>query len=147
MVTPGRTVWILHPRGEDLPSEVAPETLQVLLIDGSWREAGRMAQTVTSWGRMVRLPAAGPTRNHLRGQENDGNYSTIESLIFLLTALGLENQATQLRLQFELHVYAGLRARGAKEKAEEFLADSPARLAFPELIQAMNERRPNYGSF
>lgn len=147
IVTPGRTLWILHPRGEAMPADVDPASLQVLLIDGNWREAGRMAQTVASWGRMVRLPAAGITRNHLRGQENDGNYSTIESLLFLLAALGLKKEEAQLRLQFELHVYAGLRARGAKEKAEAFLATSPVRAAFPALLQAMNERRPNYGTF
>jgi hypothetical protein len=34
-----------------------------------------------------------------------------------------------------LHVYAGLRARGAKAAAEEFLAASPIRAAFPELLK------------
>ena len=44
----------------------------------------------------------------------------------------------QLRLQFELHVYAGLRARGEKAAAERFLADSPVRAAFPKLLAKLN---------
>ena len=138
---PDRELWILHPRGEVLPDGAVPEKLQVLLLDGSWREAAAMTQTVGSWGRLVRLPAAGPSRNALRRQELDGNYSTIESLLFLLTALGLTAAETKLRLQFELHVYAGLRTRGAKALAEEFLATSPIRAAFPELLAQLHERR------
>jgi hypothetical protein len=60
----------------------------------------------------------------------------------LLAALGLKQAEAQLRLQFELHVYAGLRTRGAKVKAEEFLASSPIREAFPELLAQMHQRRP-----
>lgn len=140
---PGRELWILHPRGETLPENAAPENLQVLLLDGSWREAAAMAHHVGAWGRLVRLPAAGPSRNALRRQENAGNYSTIESLLFLLAALGLGETEARLRLQFELHVYAGLRTRGAKVLAEEFLATSPIRDAFPDLLAQLHERRVN----
>jgi len=45
-------------------------------------------------------------------------------------------------VQFELHVYAGLRARGRKDLAEKFLEDSPLRTVMPELIAAMNVVRP-----
>jgi len=69
-------------------------------------------------------------------------YSTIEALLFLLSALGLSHVENPLRLQFELHVYAGLRARGAKADAEAFLADSPIREAFPALLHELNQRRP-----
>src|SRR5476649_967064 len=51
---PGRELWILHPRGESLPA--CPEPVeravargampQVLLLDGSWREAARMVSGV-----------------------------------------------------------------------------------------------------
>jgi hypothetical protein len=143
IMRPGRELWILHPRGEPLPDDAAPEKLQVLLLDGSWREAAAMAQVVGSWGRLIRLPAAGASRNVLRRQENDGNYSTVESLLFLLSALGQTEAEAKLRLQFELHVYAGLRTRGAKALADEFLASSPLRAAFPELLARMHERRPN----
>ncbi|HEX2860373.1 MAG TPA: DTW domain-containing protein, partial [Lacunisphaera sp.] len=138
---PGRELWILHPRGEPLPEGANPDKLQVLLLDGSWREAGRMSQEVSSWGRLVRLPEAGPGRYHLRTHEHQGKYSTVESLLMLLESLGLGEAARQLRLQFELHVYAGLRTRGAKEKAEAFLASSPIRDAFPELLAQMHVRR------
>jgi hypothetical protein len=143
IVRPGRELWIMHPRGEPLPGDAAPEKMQVLLLDGSWREAAAMTQAVGSWGRLVRLPAAGPSRNALRRQELEGNYSTVESLLFLLAALGLGEAEARLRLQFELHVYAGLRTRGAKALADEFLATSPIRAAFPDLLARMHERRPN----
>jgi len=142
VVVPGRTLWVLHPRGEPLPVAQPPAGVQVLLLDGSWPEAARMTQTVAKWGRLVRLPMAGPSRYLLRGQQHDGNYSTIESLLFLFAALGLVREEAQLRLQFELHVYAGLRARGAKALAEKFLADSPVRTAFPELLLNLDRSRP-----
>ena len=142
IVAPGRTLWILHPRGEPLPAGAAPADLQVLLLDGSWREAAGMSQDIGSWGQLVRLPKSGPGRYQLRTYVHDGRYSTAESLLILLAALGLTQAEAQLRLQFELHVYAGLRTRGAKVKAEEFLATSPIREAFAELLAQMHERRP-----
>jgi DTW domain-containing protein YfiP len=142
---PGRELWILHPRGESLPAVARPENLQVMLLDGSWREAARMAQDVGSWGRLLRLPESGPGRYRLRTHVHDGRYSTVESLLILLAALGLTQAEERLRLQFELHVYAGLRTRGAKAKAAEFLATSPIGEAFPALLAQMHERRPRTG--
>ena len=146
VVLPGRTLWILHPRGEPLPAGVPPAEVQVLLLDASWPEAARMTLTVAPWGRLVRLPPAGPSRFRLRVQELGGNYSTVEALLFLLAGLGLTKEEAQLRLQFELHVYAGLRARGNKAAAAEYLATSPIRDAFPELLQAFDRRRPDLRS-
>ena len=146
VVRPDRELWVLHPRGEPLPADAAPEALQVLLLDGSWREAARMAQDIGSWGRLVRLPESGPGRYQLRTHVHDGRYSTVEALLIMLAALGLTQPEAQLRLQFELHVYAGLRTRGAKIKAAEFLATSPIRTAFPELLAQMHERRPRNAS-
>lgn len=139
---PGRELWILHPRGEPVPTGADPAGVQVLLLDGSWGEAARMAAHVARWGRLVRLPDAGASRNGLRRQALPGKYSTAESLLFLLAALGLAAAATQLRLQFELHVYAGLRTRGARAAAEAFLACSPIREAFPDLLGELHRRRP-----
>lgn len=141
IIRPGHNLWILHPRGEPLPVDASPAGVQILLLDGSWREAARMTQAVSSWGRLYRLPPAGGSRYGLRAQAQEGNYSTVESLQFILMALGLQPAAEQLRLQFELHVYAGLRARGAKAAAAKFLADSPIRAAFPELLRQLDERR------
>jgi len=142
IVAPDRELWILHPRGEPVPADAQPARLQVLLLDGSWREAARMAQTVTGWGRLVRLPEAGASRYHLRQQEHAGNYSTAESLLFLFAALGLTEEEAKLRRQFELHVYAGLRTRGAKAQAAAFLAESALLQHFPDLIAQLEVRRP-----
>ncbi len=79
-----------------------------------------MSQVVAPWGKLVRLPMKGPSRFRLREQQLTGNYSTIEALLFLFAALGLTKEEVQLRLQFELHVYAGLRARGSKAMASTF---------------------------
>lgn len=139
---PGRELWILHPLGEPLSAMAKTERPQVLLLDGSWREAARMMRGVERWGRLVSLPLTGPSRYLLRDQQGAGNYSTIEALLFLLGALGLKAAHAALRLQFELHVYAGLRARGEKTAAEKFLLDSPVRESFPELLAELNRPRP-----
>jgi DTW domain-containing protein YfiP len=138
----GRELWILHPQGAPPPADAKPENVQVLLLDGSWREAARMRAEIVTWGRTVSLPMAGESRYKLRGQQGPGLFSTIEALLFLLERLGLAEAHAQLRLQFELHVYAGLRARGEKSAAEDFLAESPLRAAFPELLAELDRRRP-----
>jgi hypothetical protein len=138
----GRELWVLHPQGEPPPAGAKPENVQVLLLDGSWREAARMRTEVVSWGRTVSLPMSGASRYKLRGQQGAGLFSTIEALLFLLERFGLTEAQAQLRLQFELHVYAGLRARGEKGSAEAFLAASPVRDAFPELLAELDRRRP-----
>lgn len=143
---PGRELWILHPRGEPLPADRSPAGVQVLLLDASWPEAARMTPAVARWGRLVRLPMSGRSRYRLRGQQVEGNYSTAEALIFLLTALGLPKEAAELRLQFELHVYAGLRARGGKAVAADYLSASPIREAFPDLLREFDRIRPDLRS-
>lgn len=142
VVQPGRTLWILHPLGETVPAAEAPDDLQVLLIDGSWRQARDMLLLVEPWGRRVNLPMTGESRYWLRAQQEAGRFSTIEALMFLLQALGRTTAAEAMRAQFELHVYAGLCARGKKAAAAEFLAGSPVREAFPELLARLAERRP-----
>ena len=142
LVQPERTLWILHPLGEEVPALESPASLQLLLLDGSWREAARMMHGVERWGRLVSLPMTGRSRYWLRHQQGTGKYSTVEALLFLFAALGLTAQHAQLRLQFELHVYAGLRTRGEKVAAEKFLKDSPLREALPELLRKLAEKRP-----
>lgn len=141
-------LWILHPNGESLPdpdaaAERAGKKLQVLLLDASWAQAGGMLAQVQTWGRRVRLPMAGRSRYALRAQNGDGRFSTFEALLFLLEARGENETARRLRLQFELHVYAGLCSRGRKAEAEAYLAESPAREAFPDLIAEFARKRPN----
>jgi DTW domain-containing protein len=137
-----KPVWILHPLGEPLGERTAPPGLQVLLLDGAWREATRMMRAVEGWGQRINLPMTGESRYWLRGQHSDGNYSTVEALLFLLKTLGHQNAYEHLRLQFELHVYAGLRARGEKQPAEDFLRDSPLVAAFPAILEALERKRP-----
>jgi DTW domain-containing protein YfiP len=143
---PGRELWILHPLGEPLPVAAAPATPQVLLLDGSWREAARMMRSVERWGRLVSLPMTGASRYWLRAQQNEGTFSTIEALLFLLAALGMTEAQATLRVQFELHVYAGLRARGEKALAAKFLADSPVREALPDVVAELERKRPREAS-
>ncbi len=139
---PNRTLWILHPAGELPPAGVEPDTLQVLLLDGSWPEAGRMRRSVESWGQLIRLPAdLPPSRYGLRRQPAPGMYATIEALGILLEVLGQGEAATRLRIQFELHVYAGLRSRGAAHEAAEFLAGSLLPETMPGCLRTLTERR------
>ncbi|MBI4625112.1 MAG: DTW domain-containing protein [Verrucomicrobia bacterium] len=138
----GRELWIVHPAGGPVPRGVAPEEVQVLLLDGSWREASAMAREVGSWGRSVSLPMAGESRFWLRAQQDGGRFSTVECLLFLLRSFGLERAHAELQIQFELHVYAGLRARGSKDAALEFLKNSPLPAALPELLAQFDVRRP-----
>lgn len=141
IVAPGRELWILHPLGEPLPAAAPPAGLQVLLLDGTWRQAGDMLRAVEPWGRRVCLPLTGESRYWLRTQAGEGKFCTVEALIFLLAALGLTSAHDQLRLQFELHVYAGLCSRGAKAKAAEYLAASPVRTALPGLVDELARHR------
>jgi len=144
---PGRELWILHPQGEPVerlvPRPADEPAPQVLLLDGNWAQAGEMLRTVHGWGRPVRLSQTGASRFWLRSQEHLDRFSTAEALIAVLQALGDTGAADRLRLQFELHVYATLRARGHKEAAGEYLAGSALPGAFPEFLARLHERRPN----
>lgn len=142
IVRPGKTLWILHPAGDPIPANASPVSLQVLLLDGNWQQANEMMRRTGSWGRPVCLPMSGENRYWLRTEAGAGRYCTVEALLFLLAALGLEQTHTQLRLQFELHVYAGLCSRGAKTRAAQYLATSPLRHAMPHLIDRLAQPRP-----
>lgn len=128
-----RELWILHPCGEPLPAACVPSNpslsdgIQILLLDGTWRQAGDMLRTVERLGRCVRLPAtpAEPSRYWLRDQPEPTHVSTAEALVRLLHAVGEPDAARRLRLHFELHVYATLLARGKREMAERYLGHSP----------------------
>jgi len=137
---PGREVWLLHPHGEPAP-ERSPEEVQVILLDGSWPESSGMVQEVGRWGRLVSLPMQGESRYWLRAQQDQGRFSTVEALLFVLRQLGLNDAHAALQVQFELQVYASLRARGKKQLAEEFLVTSPIAAALPEFLARLNEPR------
>ncbi len=137
VVQPGRELWILHPTGEELPAAMPPSKVQVLMLDGTWIQSTSMLRVVEPWGRRVSLPMTGESRYWLRSQAADDRFSTIEALMFLMTALGLQDERAQVELQFELHVYAGLCARGKKAEAAEYLASSPARETLKDLIPTL----------
>jgi len=130
---PGRDVWILHPHGDPLPaagdtSDAGARTApQVVLLDGTWRQAGEMLRSVEGLGRCVRLPYEGLEQGRfwLREQPGPGHVSTAEALSSVLHAVGEHDAARCLRLHFELHVYAMLLARGRREMAERYLGNSP----------------------
>lgn len=132
-LAPDRELWILHPSGDPMPAVPAAADdshragIQVLLLDGTWRQAGEMLRTVEGQGRRVRLPDAvgTPGRYWLRDQPGPGHLSTAEALIGVLHAVGDAAAARQFQLHFELHVYATLLARGKREMAERYLGHSP----------------------
>jgi len=130
---PDRELWILHTRGEPMPNDADPTRVQALLLDGSWQAVQVMLPHIEGWGRRVRLPVAAPSRYWLRDAMASERLSTIEALIVLLESFRQQDAAATLRLQFELHVYAGLLVRGKRAEALRFLEDSPVRTALPEL--------------
>ncbi|MDR0781089.1 MAG: DTW domain-containing protein [Pseudomonadales bacterium] len=146
LLLPGRDLWILHPQGQPLPPEADPAQLQVMLIDGAWTEAATMAKEVKHWGRLVSLPLTGASRFWLRAKQDAERYSTAEALLFLLKRLGLHAAEAALRAQFELLVYAALRARGRTDLAARFLENSVLNDAMPEQLAQLQARRPLEGS-
>jgi DTW domain-containing protein YfiP len=142
VIVPGRELWILHPHGRPAPASTDPASVQLVLLDGLWNEAAVMAREVNSWGRLVSLPMTGTSRYWLRAQQEGGRFSTAEALIFLLDFLGLKTQSEELRIQFELLVYATLRSRGRTDLASAFLEDSVIRQALPGFLAQLHTRRP-----
>ena len=134
---PGHEVWILHPRGEEMPARGAAPPPQVVLLDGNWRQANEMLRVVERTGRCVRLPPAGASRFWLRDQYATGHLSTAEALLRVFHALGDTRAEEQLRLHFELHVYATLRARGQRQLAEDYLQESPLGAAIPGVLERL----------
>ncbi len=138
---PGHELWVLHPRGEELPAGGGAATPQVLLLDGNWRQANHMLRAVERLGRCVRLPAGGVSRFWLRDQHATGHLSTAEALLGVMRALGDTRAADRFRLHFELHVYATLRARGQRQLAADFLRDSPLRAELPAVLERLEMPR------
>jgi DTW domain-containing protein YfiP len=143
----GREPWILHPDGDPLP---APDPAErpgqpVILLDGTWRLAGEMLRACAGLGRRVRLADAGaaPSRYWLRDQSAGDRLSTAEALLGVFSCRGEADAERGLRLHFELHVYAMLRARGRREMAERYLAHSPLLGAAPEAVSRLDARRPD----
>lgn len=146
----GRELWVLHPSGEPLPEPVAPDipvsqrSPTVLLLDGSWRQAGEMLASIHGRGRCVRLSDAAtsePSRYWLRNQARPDQLCTAEALMGVLTAVGEPEAARRLRLHFELHVYATLRVRGHRELAERYLGHSPLLSEAPDALERLHARR------
>jgi len=154
LVRCGHESWILHPRG-DPPPETGPsgKPLQVILLDGNWREAGEMTRllgdTLLQTGdrgretiRLVRVACPPRGRFWVRDQHQPGHASTAEALLVLLDLVGETMAASRLRLHFELHVWATLRARGKRALAEAFLAGSPLCDAIPAVLAALEQAGP-----
>lgn len=139
---PGRELWILHPHGRPAPSGADAAAIQIVLLDGLWNETASMARVVAPWGRLVNLPMTGTSRYWLRAQQEGGRFSTVEALMFLLAVLGLDSECEALRIQFELHVYASLRARGRTDLAAEFLAESVIGPGLAEFLAQLHTSRP-----
>jgi DTW domain-containing protein YfiP len=140
-IEPTGELWILHPSGEPLPAHQPAEHAHagprkhILLLDGTWRQAGEMLRAVEGIGRCVRLPdpTAEPSRYWLRDQPTATQLSTAEALMGVFQSVGEHEAERRLRLHFELHVYTMLLARGRREMAERYLGHSPL-LADPHVI-------------
>ena len=65
----------------------------------------------------------------------------METLLAVLAALGERAAEAQLRLHFELQVYATSLARGRKWPAAEYLEASPIKAALPEFLSRLVQRR------
>lgn len=144
-VAGGGAPWILHPDGTPLPAADPPDPSgqPVILLDGTWRQAGEMRNACEGIGHLVRLPAdcLEPGRYWLREQPAVDRLSTAEALLGLFRARGEAAAERGLRLHFELHVYAMLRARGRREMAERYLGHSPLLAAAPEAVASLDARR------
>lgn len=147
---PGRELWVLHPSGDPLPDSAARDGSlsdprpAILLLDGSWRQAGEMLGTMRGRGRCVRLSAAAtsaPSRYWLRDQAKPEQLCTAEALMGVLTSVGEREAERRLRLHFELHVYATLRVRGHRTLAERYLGHSPLLSEAPDSLDRLHARR------
>ena len=157
LLRPGYECWVLHPQGEpigvEMPLTSRPLPVQVVLLDGNWREAGEMLRLINAAAgaatregtapiRVVRLPGIAPGRFWIREAPAPGQLSTAEACGAILGVLGETAAAERLRLHFELHVWATLRARGKVTEAEAYLAESPLTAAIPAILAALETRRP-----
>jgi len=143
---PDRETWILHPHGEPVtPAAGATDRVppQVVLLDGTWRQAGEMQRAVDGLGRCVRLPEQGPGRYWLRDYDAPAHVSTAEALLGVFGIVGDTEAERRFRLHFELHVYATLLSRGRRAVADRYLANSPLREVIPEFLEQLTTgRRP-----
>jgi DTW domain-containing protein len=145
---PDRETWILHPQGEPMPTAAGTDGRlppQVVLLDGTWRQAAEMQRAVEGLGRCVRLPEVGPGRYWLRDYDAPTHVSTAEALLGIFGIVGDAEAERRFRLHFELHVYATLLSRGRRELADRYLASSPVREAIPEFLEQLVGRRPPPG--
>ena len=147
-IEPDRELWILHPGGDPLPAtnhaHHTPSSRQprILLLDGTWRQAGEMLRSVEGLGQRIRLNDASdePSRYWLRDQPAPLQLSTAEALMGVFRGVGEHEAHRRLRLHFELHVYATLLARGRREMAERYLGHSPLLADAPEALDRLHRR-------
>lgn len=141
-------LWILHPAGDPLPIVHGPPHPEfgsrnnIVLLDGTWRQAGEMLRSLNGVGQCVRLADAddSPSRYWLRDQPGPRQLSTAEALMGVFRAVGDHAAAQRLQLHFELHVYATLLARGKREMAERYLGHSPLLTEAPATIDDLHAR-------
>ena len=157
LLRPDHVCWVLHPQGDSIADECPPapsaRPRQVVLLDGNWREAGEMLRLINAAAgaagregsaalRVVRLPEGAPGRFWIREAPAPGQRATAEACGAILGLLGETAAAERLRLHFELHVWATLRARGKVAEANAYLAESPLTGAIPAILAALETRRP-----
>ncbi len=133
----GKETLVLHPFGEPLDPRTNLGQSRFVLLDGNWRQAATMLQSIEGIGRKVCLPIEGPSRFWLREKQEGSRFSTMEAFIFLLKHLGQEAMASQCQIAFELHVYAGLLARGKRDLARAYYLDMPKNDLICEVVKRL----------
>jgi hypothetical protein len=135
---------VLFPRGSlELGAHDAARdgrALELVLLDGSWYHAGRMARRIPELRGLpfVALPAGAPSSWPLRRARKAHHLSTLEAAIRAVEVVDGEAAARPLRLALELVAVRGLHMRG-KLNRREMEARSSALVAALERLQQTSQ--------
>jgi DTW domain-containing protein YfiP len=106
--------WLVFPDRNAPP--VIPTTLprQIVLLDGNWNQASRMARRIRQIAELPRLSLTAPARSvrRLRLPPDPAAISTMEAAAAALRLIGHPDTASELEYLHDRYVAATLRQRG-----------------------------------
>ena len=124
IIEEGRRTMLMFPRDDAavLTKELIakdPRPITLVVPDGNWRQASKMAQREPSFARMehVILPDMGPSRYRLRNEPKPGGLATFEAISRALRLIEGEEVYQQLDALFTAMVERTLLTRGRPEPA------------------------------